>query len=308
MPNFGSPGGSADTVAAPGQWRISQMNEGTGVALDPDRPFNPPAHPKAWAVPPGGMGKDRAPQLLRGRISQWGVEKRRLPGSSRERSRSLNFLYNPNTITHTYSMDTSSIPPDYRPGVDKETPNLITGQSVAWKLYFNRQYDVVDPGDDPDRRNGVLADVQALERVMGSYRPGEGVAASPALVVFGASGGADGGVPFAYWGWISSLSVNYYQFTHRMIPTVAEVDIQLSRRMAPSGIDSGVLPTVNGVSGPYAPAYATNQNTKVPIQTNHGTLNDQNQQRPRSVSPETVTGVRSPGGAGPDVTPGRRGA
>lgn len=252
MGNFGAPGlgldnfvtGNtvADTVAAPGQQAISdQTYEGTRTHLNPDRPYNPPGHPRSWGVSPTGMGRQKAPQLLRGRISMWGMEQGGpIPGASRSYSRSLNFLYNPNTITHSYSMDPNSIPPEARVALDKATPNLISGQSVAWKLYFNRQYDVADPRGDPDRKSGVLADIAALERMMGVTLPGEGIQAVPLLVVFGTTAnlwdsavGVAGGRPFAYWGFISSLTINYLMFTHRMIPTVCEVDIQLSRRLAP---------------------------------------------------------------------------
>lgn len=208
---------------------------GAGTYLDPSRAYNPAADPRGWAVSPTGMGRARAPKLLRGRLSMWEREVMDVPGSNGRKSRSVNFLYNPNTVTHSYEFDASAIGPMSRQGEDVKTPVLMSGQSVAWKLYFNRQYDVNDNRGDPDKRAGVLADVQALERVMGVFKEGVGVAAQICIVVFGSTQDA---LPFGYYGYISSVQVNYLMFTHRMIPTVCEVDIQMAIRMVPEGTPS----------------------------------------------------------------------
>jgi hypothetical protein len=232
-------GFSTATTIDTRQSKIAMQEQAMGAAtyLDPDRAYNPPPDARAWAVSPTGMGSARAPKLLRGRLSMWSAEKTKIPGASQKRSRSLNFLYNPNTITHSYEFDPSSIPPpSLQP--DDESPVLMSGQSVAWKLYFNRQYDVM-AGNDADgndvRNNGVLADVQALERILGVYKPGMGVSAQLVLAVFGST---RTGLPFGYFGWITQINVTYMMFTHRMIPTVAEVDIQMARRMMPTTVES----------------------------------------------------------------------
>jgi len=307
MPNFGAPGVvkngylTAETIdSRKSKIALRSQNFGVGTALSPDRAYNPPADARAWAVSPTGMGIHRAPQLLRGRISMWDAEDEVIEGASKRHARSVNFLYNPNSITHSYTFDSSAIPPPSKSPDDKASV-LMSGQSAAWKLYFNRQYETAYFPNDEDKNVGTLADVQALERLLGISKPGEGVAAQLTIVVFGAT---PGGIPFGYVGWITSLNVNHLMFNHRMIPTVSEVDIQMARRMMPDatggGSGSGKPGTIlNGLV--QAPAAK-------PTQTSHSSINERNQQAPRTAtSPDKKDKPKLSPTSPPSVYPGSTG-
>jgi hypothetical protein len=240
MPNFGEPSQSEidrrgigllapetiDTRGLRNELMATQLGLYTGLPVD--QPMNPPADPDSWKVSPNAMGKARAPKLLRGRLGMWQVENQPPEGTNVRRARSINFLFNPNTISHSYAFDSSALAENARAAGD-DAPVLMSGQSVQWKLYFNRTYEVSKNARNP----GTLADITALERVLGVKKPGAGVAANQVVVIFGAT---EGGIPFGYTGWITNASIEHRMFSHRMIPTVTEVDIQLARRMIPDTI------------------------------------------------------------------------
>lgn len=199
--------------------------------LDPNQRTNPPFDPRIWAVPGGpsapGMPKGR---LLRGRMTMMHVDPTSIAGAPKLK-RALNFLWNPQTISHGYSFDSSVLPAGFQNPDDVGQP-IQNGQSVGWNLIFNRMYEVMENANHP----GVLGDTQALEYMLGAW-DGTAIRATQMLVVFGTTGDAK---PFAYTGYITNANVEYTHFSHRMIPTIAAVSITLARRFFPNVVGGGV--------------------------------------------------------------------
>jgi hypothetical protein len=223
---------------------IDQSKPGTADSaahLDPNQNYNPPFDHRIWQQPPGGMGAARAPKLLRGRLSMWerpnrGGRVALTPENGA--SRSLNFLYNPTTISHSFAFNADIPPPDASSDQDVGVI-LMQGQSVNFRLIFDRQYDSAyspegkdsTPGKGSDS-SGVLADTTALQYMLGTYN-GEALLSTFVLVMFGAT---KGNKPFGYFGYIIGCEINYLMFNHRMIPTRCEVDITLARRFVPDAL------------------------------------------------------------------------
>jgi hypothetical protein len=223
------------------------------AALDADQDRNPKFHPAITAR--GAAGGNGAGGLIRGRLVQVAQEPTPMPGAgggpaiaSRTYRRIVQFLYNPTAINMSYSFDESQYPPVSQGMASLSTPTLGgTGQSLSWQLYFNRMYEVAENTE----HMGVLADVQALEYLMGSHS-GVGLNVVQVMAVFGNTPALK---PFAFTGHIANLDVNYVQFSYRMIPTVAMVDITLVRKFTSSTamITSEVATALADPTTPQAP-------------------------------------------------------
>lgn len=233
---------------------LVNQSEGIGALLDPNRPMNPPFDGRITKDSYALLGKNRKPQLLRGRMGLWRPETLSLPGTGDKKLvRSVNFLYNPSEIQHSFEFDTSAVPGPSRSS-DDLGKNLMTGQSLNWTLLFNRTYEVgYHTGPADDLESGVLADTKALEYMLGTP-DGQGTQAVEVVVVFGAT---PGGRPWAFFGWIIQANISYLMFSHRMIPTVAKVDLTLARRWVDNDfVDDGVynpsnvMPTTNADGSP----------------------------------------------------------
>lgn len=219
--------------------RLANQMKGVGALLDPNRPKNPPFDGRITKDSYALLGKSRKAQLLRGRMGLWKEESLQLPGASRKHTRSFDFLYNPSEISHSFEFDQSAVPGPSR-SPDDLGRNLMTGQSINWSLLLNRTYEVgyFAPPMHPDLESGVLADTKALEYMLGTP-DGQGTQAVEVVVVFGAT---PGGKPWAFFGWIIQASIQYLMFSHRMIPTVAKVDLTLARRWVDNDfVDDGVF-------------------------------------------------------------------
>lgn len=207
---------------------IGQSSGTSHTHLNPNTPKNPPFDGRVTRDTYAGFGEARKPQLLRGRMGLWQPEKISIPGTGdRKYTRSVDFLYNPTTISHSFEFDQSAVPAASRQAEDLGR-NLMTGQSLNWSLLFNRTYEMAYQRS-PEDRSGVLEDTKALEYMIGTA-DGQGTQAVEVVVVFGAT---RGGKPWAFFGWIINASIDYLMFNHRMIPMVAKVDLTLARRWVP---------------------------------------------------------------------------
>jgi hypothetical protein len=278
---------------------INQATKGLGALLNPNLPKNPPFDGRITKDSYAILGP-RKPQLLRGRMGLWKPEWNTLPGASKKYVRSLDFLYNPSEISHSFEFDQSAVPGPSRNDQDLGR-NLMTGQTINWSLLFNRTYEVayngVRGGDNADgTTSGVLADTKALEYMLGTP-DGQGTQAVEVVVVFGAT---PGGKPWAFFGWIIQASISYLMFSHRMIPTVAKVDLSLARRW----VDMTTVAAGDNTSTP-ANTTLTGENLSGIISLPGGTTGTST----RSSGPTTSTTTDRHGAAGstPSTTPAYNG-
>lgn len=193
-------------------------------------------NPPAWPGTYGGNPKTQPVRIgvLRNLSGSLGVGKLQVY--------SLYFIFNPNQIVASFMTTPGQIPPAYlysatsagdianastgagtAPAVT--APNLTNGQTISWSLIFDRTYDMIyDP--NPDENRGVLRDVAALYNLMGTFQNQGGVPVStPVQVVFAQT---SSGQLWGFTGFISSVNITYGIFRHNMIPSRAEVDIQMT--------------------------------------------------------------------------------
>lgn len=204
-------------------------------------PYDPRSRQRSGA---GGVGKYS--NLYRGFITQVEKEPVAFPGAGGKKQRKVYFQYNPTTISINYGIDTSVYPSDDKSPLDTAPPLGATAQTISWTLYFNRTYEMLQG----DKKVGVMADVQSLEYLLGA-RNGQGLAAREIIVCFGMT---RSGKPLAFGGWISDLNVEFLQFTSRMMPTVAMVQVGMVRRYLSSDTASGTVD--NGVGATLSEALA----------------------------------------------------
>jgi hypothetical protein len=157
----------------------------------------------------------------------------------------LFFLYNPNQITASWSIDPTNLPPLSTAG-QPLAPNIAVGQTVSWSLVFDRTYDIFyDP--NPQNNRGVLSDVAALYNVMGVFESGgQTPYLVPVQVVFGKT---DSGALWGFQGYIVGATITYGIFKHNMIPARCEVDLQMMARYIPSSISATDLPSLQQQQG-----------------------------------------------------------
>lgn len=140
----------------------------------------------------------------------------------------LYFLYNPNEIQVSFSINTSQIPATIlysNLAGTNPVPALLQSQTVSWTLFFDRTYDMLYD-TNPGENRGVLKDTAALYNILGSFNGQAGVPqALPVQVVFGQS---DSGQLWGFTGFVSSVSIDYGIFRHNMIPSNCQVQLALT--------------------------------------------------------------------------------
>jgi len=147
----------------------------------------------------------------------------------------LFFLWNPNQIQVSMSMDPTQLPPIQLAGSIPLAPNSLTGQSVSWSLIFDRTYDIAY-SPNPEQNRGVLRDVAALYNLVGTFQSdGSTPYLVPVEVVFGRTSDAVWG----FTGYITSFDITYGIFKHNMIPARCEVQITMLARYIPQSIPAG---------------------------------------------------------------------
>jgi hypothetical protein len=155
---------------------------------------------------------------------------------------SLYFLFNPNEIQATFTINTGSLPAQYLYGTSNtagyttdqsnaggtdlptSVASVTTSQLINWTLLFDRTYDMAYD-QNPNFNRGVLKDVAALYNIMGTFSPGQGYPSSyPVQVAFGMTGS---GQLWGFTGYISSVNITYGTFRHNMIPSRCSVDLSM---------------------------------------------------------------------------------
>lgn len=209
------------------RWKGKSISE---QALPAFRDRNPAFDARARRISDaGGLGKQG--NLLRGRLLQYRKEEVPMKEHVPLMQRSVDFLYNPEQIAVNYSIDPSNFPPDTQQ-TEFTVPVLgTTAQTISWTLYFNRMYEVAS--DKTQENMGVLADIQALEYLLGS-KDGKVQSMVMCMAIFGSTPKLK---PFAYIGYISDLNVTYTHFSKRMIPLVASVQVGMVRRWIGNDIE-----------------------------------------------------------------------
>ena len=136
------------------------------------------------------------------------------------------FLYNPNQIQAAFVANPNVVPPfyTYDNAQAPKVPNFTTGQTVSWTLLFDRTYDLMY-GPDPGGNRGVLKDTGALYLLLGAFESEGGVPYSaPVQAIFGQT---NNGEIWGFTGYVTSASITYGIFKYNMIPSRAEVQIQM---------------------------------------------------------------------------------
>lgn len=137
-----------------------------------------------------------------------------------ESPNALFFEFNPNEIGMTYSGNASVLPlgsldpSQTNPAVPMADSNTV----ISFDLYFDRSYEVF--GGD---RLGVLTDIRTLERITGITPDQPVMLQNPVNIHLGEDSS------FQFKAIISQWSVNYVQFSQRMIPMRATVSIAATR-------------------------------------------------------------------------------
>lgn len=164
----------------------------------------------------------------------------------------LYFLYNPNTITMSYSASPDIID---RGGVDIsqfDPPQPMNGQNttISFQLLFDRTFEVMD-GDTL----GVMSDVRTLERLVGITLDSPVMLTRPVAVALSHD------MSFQIKAVITSMTVQFTHFSTAMVPMRCAVDIGATRiptNLQQKAVDeaassTGVAPELAGAWSPYDP-------------------------------------------------------
>jgi len=143
----------------------------------------------------------------------------------------LNFLFNPGEIQESYTLNQNYTNPEFQStSVLGNVAYLLSGVSLGWSLLFDRRLDVATGKSTL----GVLEDIGAFENMVAarfgsqastSQSTGQ-LTSQPLKVVFGV--GKDGTL-FEFTGFVSSATTTFTQFNADMIPTLATLDVALTR-------------------------------------------------------------------------------
>jgi hypothetical protein len=180
-------------------------------------------------------------------------------GTNQGSQNALYFLYNPNDIQVSFSIDMSQAPATYTFGdaqnaADQQftsvgVTNMLNSQTVSWSLLFDRTYDMLY-GPDPGGNRGVLKDIGALYLVLGTFVTDAAVPiATPVEVVFGQT---DNGDLWGFTGLISGVQIEYGIFRNNMIPSRCTVGLSMTLvyvgAQAPTGGGTGAQTPVSALS------------------------------------------------------------
>jgi hypothetical protein len=167
---------------------------------------NPPFHASALVRGP------HSPLLYKGRIR----DNYKIGTGGDGIRRNLYFLYNPSAITASYTLNTDVLAPANLAKAT-EIGLGVAQQSFSFTLLFNRMYEVAY-----DKSNkGVNVDVEALEAMLHFTSQQPSIQFIPLKFFFG-----------AHWsvvGVVNSINLRYMMFSHEMVPTHCEVDLQVQR-------------------------------------------------------------------------------
>lgn len=152
------------------------------------------------------------------------------------------FLYNPNQITDSFSIDPGSLPPaSLATSGIPVVPNAISAQTIAWSLFFDRTYDMIN--DMAGNSRGVLHDVAALFNLIGEFETyGNTPLLNPVQVIFGMdSQSSSPGALWGFQGYITNVTITYGIFKRDMMPSRCEIDLEMTARYLPVSTPSTAL-------------------------------------------------------------------
>jgi hypothetical protein len=265
---------------------------GMTAGIGPEQQYNNPYPPEQYggAFP---QYKLRRSGILRripfSQLSNTGQTNAQLQGTAKITSSALpneiydsywlNFLYNPNEIDVSFSIDASNLPTagmlSNKSGIPYvPAPGALTGQQITWTLFFNRTYDMIK--GTPGSSRGVLQDVAAFYNVLGTFSTyGITPILLPVQVMFGMTSGDSaipGGAIWGFTGFITTAQITYGQFRYDMIPSMAEIAVTMSAMYLPLGVPSSDPPqTGAGKTAQQIAAVVANPN--VPPQISRGLQN-----------------------------------
>lgn len=219
--------------------------------------WNPPFHPHMLSSPPHTQTQN----LARGYILEDTTN-----STSGSMQRGVRFMYNPAqlSISHGINADSSPLPSDVRDSHNRGQVLGASQNSLSFSLLFDRTYDVWDSAlAGTDQANlGVYADVRAIYDLVGLFQGADGsdlgtfnpnvgafdvplqyMVPVPAFFFFGTQGKS-----LSYYGYISSLGVNYTSWTRDMTPKRCEVTIGVTIWIPPAGNSQDALTTGNAAA------------------------------------------------------------
>ena len=164
------------------------------------------------------------------------------------------FLYNPNEVDVDFSFNSQLYPPSYTAdgsgsisaswtaGQNQSSSvyNALQGSTISWTLFFDRTYDMMYSGQNPENNRGVLKDVAALYNLMGAFTDNGIPQQTEIQVIFAQT---EDGAVWGYNGYFTSVSVKYGIFRHNMIPSRCEVDITLTTTYTAPSVPSSAPST-----------------------------------------------------------------
>jgi hypothetical protein len=186
----------------------TETTSNTSVIGQSGTHWNPPFHPHALSLPMITAGK----KLRRGSIYQDRrdpiVKSNPRPGMPM----GLRFLYNPTDIDASYQISTNITPPQGGEGDAYSLPIIgVPGSAaVRFNLILDRTFDVNDTRSKT-YRTGIRQDIAHFERMLGYTKERPFIQPVTMHVVFG-------NPLLHFFGYISSFSVLYSQWTYDMRP------------------------------------------------------------------------------------------
>lgn len=184
----------------------------------------------------------------------------------------VNFLFNPTTVTSSYSMDASDVASSlmFRTAGDTAQAAFAMNQSVSISLYFDRTFELWGsyPSGQPSAQTtnimdpsvyGINVDILAFKQLTGQLLQQYSINANTG----GASPSAGGYVPgisqqgvmtmvptwllldggtqwgLSYYGYISGFNVTVTHFTQFMVPMRGIIDMDFALMMPPASEPDG---------------------------------------------------------------------
>lgn len=154
-------------------------------------------------------------------------------GAIKGESEVLAFQFNPYEVTISHrgdavgmlpigALDPSQAGVPMNPGGPGEPPQ----GSISFELFFDRTYEVIGGSE-----LGVLADIQALERIAGITEAEPVMRQNPVTILLGEP------TNFVGRAVLQTFGVNYTHFSHAMVPMRATVAITAQRLASPAPVE-----------------------------------------------------------------------
>lgn len=155
----------------------------------------------------------------------------------------LQFLYNPNTVTMTYSANPNLLDTGELDRSQFNPPVAMSNSTttIGFQLLFDRTFEVMD-GD----KLGVLTDVRTLERIVGITVDSPIMLAKPVVISLTHD------VSLQMKAVLNSMTVQFTHFSEDMVPLRCTVDVQGYR--IPTNLTSDTTPDTSDTAPVAKPA------------------------------------------------------